>query len=190
MISLKQICVCLGAAICMSLSAQNKIDNAGRVRMAHPGNEGQSYTMIVEFTDGNVDSSVLPVEVVSSVGDMAIVRVKPADVKKIVSLPEVKRVSMGPELKALVDGEGSNCCDNGVGMSAPAVQTVQRVPVAEGHNCGHGCMHGFQHKGANGCCEDAQRVEGTDRKMKPVEAKIERKPKKVMPKKRIEREAK
>lgn len=95
------------------VSAQNKIDSEGRNL---PDSLSQTYNVIVEFNDGSADFGDLNVDVVSRLGNMAVVNVTAAQMKEIAALPQVKTVSLGNQPQLMEEPDN------------PAVPQIQEKP--------------------------------------------------------------
>lgn len=95
------------------VSAQNKIDSEGRNL---PDSLSQTYNVIVEFNDGSADFGDLNVDVVSRLGNMAVVNVTAAQMKEIAALPQVKTVSLGNQPQLMEEPD------------SPAVPQIQEKP--------------------------------------------------------------
>ena len=118
---MKKISVLLLAALALAANAQNKIDAPGRIaidkahRLALESDKisgdniiaplsvsnhiPEKHTVIVEFLDDSFDFGDVDVEVLSTVGNMAIVEATAFQMEQIAELPQVFRVSMGYEAK-------------------------------------------------------------------------------------------
>ena len=113
---MKKISVLFFACTALIAGAQNKIDFAGRlaienVRALQSGNEliapmatgvseKQTYNVIVEFADSDIDFGDVAVDEISRIGNMAIVTATALQLEQLAALPQVKSVTMGIEKQA------------------------------------------------------------------------------------------
>ena len=104
------------AGAALVAGAQNKIDFAGRmaienVRALQNGtelvapmstgvSENQTYNVIVEFADSDIDFGDVTVDEISRIGNMAIVTATALQMEQLAALPQVKSVTMGIEKQA------------------------------------------------------------------------------------------
>lgn len=117
---MKKISVLVLSSLALTAVAQNKIDFSGRMviedardRIEAGANGGANiksraaetkYNVIVEFNDGNIDFGDVDVDFVTQIGDdMAIVGVTPAAMEQLAELPQVMRISLGNEVKPLMN---------------------------------------------------------------------------------------
>lgn len=106
------ICFCLLSLLAMSAFAQDKLDFAGR-NVADSLN--QTYNVIVVFDGKNIDFGNCKVDIVSQLGNMAVVNVTAAGMKEIAALPNVKSVTLGNGARLLdggVDGATTEKADS------------------------------------------------------------------------------
>lgn len=118
---MKKISLCALAFVSLMATAQNKIDFSGRmlierVREATETVNGagtvapmsvaamiqQTYSIIVEFTDDNIDYGDVAVEEIARNGNMAIVTATAEQMQQLADLPQVSNVSLGVENKPLM----------------------------------------------------------------------------------------
>lgn len=112
--------VMLGAAL--TAGAQNKIDFAGRLAIdgvrlleqqggaTREGNSvmsvsaavEQKFNVIVEFVSDDIEFGDINVEIISSIGNMAVVNATASQMESIAAMPEVKQVSLGFENNSLM----------------------------------------------------------------------------------------
>lgn len=103
------------AGTALLANAQNKIDFAGRMAiedvrqlqvaggetnhspLAAAAAASQTYSVIVEFVDDNIDYGDVDVEEISRLGNMAVVSVTPQQMEQLAALPQVQQVSLGYE---------------------------------------------------------------------------------------------
>lgn len=99
-LDMRNILVILFLTVVSSLTAQNKIDFAGRTL---PDDSTQTYNVIVEFADRNSDFGDDKFDVVSRLGAMAVVNATVSQIREIAELPQVVQVSVGQEVRPLDD---------------------------------------------------------------------------------------
>lgn len=126
--------------------AQNKIDNAGRVALQN-ASDNATYNVIIEFNNGKVDFGNIPVDITANIGNMAVVRVTPEQMEQIAELPQVLRVSMGPELRLLLDSRAKG--ETGVvepihtgQYTTMPVKNVEMVEEVKPEECAEGTENG------------------------------------------------
>lgn len=89
------------ALIAMTVSAQNKLDNAARMAIGSSTDSTQTFGVIVEFKGDNVDFGDYKIDELSRIGNMAIVSATAAQIEEIAELPQVLRISLGGEARPL-----------------------------------------------------------------------------------------
>lgn len=95
---MKRVLAVLCSIAAITVAAQNKIDFAGRIL---PDDPNLTYNVIVEFDNSDADFGDCKVDIVSRLGNMAVVNATLSQINAIAELPQVVRVSVGPEQKPL-----------------------------------------------------------------------------------------
>ncbi|MCH5219336.1 MAG: S8 family peptidase [Muribaculaceae bacterium] len=119
---MKKITFLILSTLAVSAVAQNKIDPAGRFAIENYRFEQQSgaiaqpgtnplaanarveptYNVIVEFDENGIDFGNEEIEIMSNIGNSAIVSLTPDQMERVAELPGVLRISLGFENKPLM----------------------------------------------------------------------------------------
>lgn len=119
--TMKKLIGIVMATVALTAAAQNKIDYAGRLaveqyrlELANSENVGQNtltalsatavptYNVVVEFDESGIDLGNVDAEIVSVIGETAILAVTPAQMEELAALPQVKRITLGFENRPLM----------------------------------------------------------------------------------------
>ena len=91
-------------ALCaLAVTAQSKLDSAARAMISQSAeaDSTQTYNVIVEFDNSDIDFGSYKVDVVSQLDNMAIVNVTSHQIEEIANMPNVKSISLGNPVKLL-----------------------------------------------------------------------------------------
>ncbi|MDE5594238.1 MAG: hypothetical protein K2K00_11055 [Muribaculaceae bacterium] len=125
---MRKLSVVLMSLIALGVSAQNKIDFAGRTL---PDDTTLTYGAIVELDSKDAAFGDCDVDVVSRLGSMAVVNVTVKQMEELAALPQVVHISVGQENKPM---EEVNAEPTAIELVRTCVDSLDFAPVPTPNN--------------------------------------------------------